>query len=349
MRARLNIQPEQRYGALVVKEMIKEISSTDKPLLKWRCDCDCGKSVNVLSGPLFHGRVRSCGCRQYVDRPRKKRTHGLSARDTDGNFLNPAYSTWRAMLQTCNNPKAPFYARFKELGIGICPRWLESAQNFIDDMGPRPHPDCRMFRKNLSKGFDKDNCEWRYPGGIQPRSKQRRHGGNSLPEPTAEVVTLSTEVSSIFNDLTGQLFGRLTALSLTKPRLRGREGKRRRIAVWRCRCDCGNDCLVAVNNLVSGDSTSCGCRRLEQPSPSYIDGRTHSDVYDNWLNIRHRCYSPLAICYKRYRLMGITMCDRWLNSFQAFLEDMGPRPLPHARLHRIDLLGGFYKENMEWR
>lgn len=55
------------------------------------------------------------------------------------------------------------------------------------------------------------------------------------------------------NNLIGQRFGRLLVLKDT--------GKRtpRRGIVWRCKCDCGNECDITGDSLVKGDTNSCGC------------------------------------------------------------------------------------------
>lgn len=59
----------------------------------------------------------------------------------------------------------------------------------------------------------------------------------------------------IKKDLTGQRFGQLVVLEETKERQCG-------AVVWRCKCDCGNETLVATGNLVSGHTTSCGCKKF---------------------------------------------------------------------------------------
>jgi len=58
-------------------------------------------------------------------------------------------------------------------------------------------------------------------------------------------------------DLTGQKFGRLTAVRPT-------EKRNNEYIVWECRCDCGNTTYVNSNNLVSGDTLSCGCLNSEK-------------------------------------------------------------------------------------
>ena len=60
-------------------------------------------------------------------------------------------------------------------------------------------------------------------------------------------------------DLTGRRFDRLEAIEPTEER----DGTS---VVWRCVCDCGNECLVSTRNLMSGNTKSCGCLRREAPS-----------------------------------------------------------------------------------
>ena len=60
------------------------------------------------------------------------------------------------------------------------------------------------------------------------------------------------------NDLTGQKFGMLTVIEYT-----GRNNASRN-AIWRCKCDCGNECEVDSNNLTSLHTVSCGCIKREK-------------------------------------------------------------------------------------
>lgn len=68
-------------------------------------------------------------------------------------------------------------------------------------------------------------------------------------------------------DLTGQVFGRLTAIAPT-------EKRKRRYVVWKCKCQCGNEVEVESGLLTSGNIKSCGCWRQEQivTANRYIDG-----------------------------------------------------------------------------
>lgn len=64
--------------------------------------------------------------------------------------------------------------------------------------------------------------------------------------------------------------------------------------------------------------------------------------------MKQRCGNPNNLAYARYGGRGIIVCERWQNSFVAFLEDMGLKPTPRHTLDRIDPDKGYYKENCRW-
>lgn len=158
-------------------------------------------------------------------------------------------------------------------------------------------------------------------------------------------------------DLTGQVFHRLTVLHRAPEN--SRHGKSR----WVCRCQCGATVTVVSNCLRSGNTRSCGCWKREVSAESYRAlgvkmgklRRTHghtteyqtSPTYLSWCGMKLRCTKPSQRSYKDYGGRGITICDRWLNSFESFLEDMGERP-PGMTLDRIDVDGNYELGNCRW-
>lgn len=71
-------------------------------------------------------------------------------------------------------------------------------------------------------------------------------------------------------------------------------------------------------------------------------------MYYIWCSIKQRCTNPNVKNYHRYGGRGVTMCEEWMNDFEAFAKDMGPRPSSRHSIERIDNDKGYCKENCKW-
>lgn len=138
-------------------------------------------------------------------------------------------------------------------------------------------------------------------------------------------------------DLTGLRFGRLVVIGKTSER--SPSGLK-----WLLRCDCGNEIRVTSCNLNAGYYQSCGCYRREFARKH---GMTGTPEYQAWADMINRCLNPKNPRYKDYGGRGITVCDRWRSSFDAFYEAVGPRPAGHL-LDRIDNEGCYEPGNVRW-
>lgn len=152
-----------------------------------------------------------------------------------------------------------------------------------------------------------------------------------------------------FKNLTGQRFGRLTALGFSGWRIQP-NGCRQ--AVWGCRCDCGGIKTIAGSSLRSARSRSCGCLNAEMAADrKLLHGSARrsqkTPEYEVWCAIKSRTCNVNNRAYGGYGGRGIALCKRW-QEFSNFIADMGARPSEQHSIDRTNNDLGYSKENCRW-
>jgi hypothetical protein len=186
-----------------------------------------------------------------------------------------------------------------------------------------------------------------------PEKGWERGGGSRVDIPASEcALQLSTGCPDRVKDKRGHRQGRLTVQEFVGFQI-SRNGQYR--SIWLCVCDCGNY-ITAHAGTSKTLSRSCGCLFRDYVTECLLDhGGTSNEAspakrkaYLAWRNQMQNCYSPTAVEYPTIGARGIRICDRWLNNFPQFLEDVGLPPTLGHSLSRLDFDKNYEPSNVRW-
>lgn len=150
MKSRAIDMTGQRYGSATA---VRSVGLTSDGKYKWLFLCDCGNEFEANGAKFRSGEATTCqSCAK--ERVRLSRT-------THGMGKTVEYRTWTHIKSRCYNSNVPEYADYGGRGISVCSRWLESFENFLHDMGPRPSGRMTIDRYPDNDGnYEPGNCRW---------------------------------------------------------------------------------------------------------------------------------------------------------------------------------------------
>jgi len=362
---------------LTVVAMLKPKQCGKQKKTMWLCRCSCGNYHAVDANRLSSKRIKSCGCKKPIPSTKTKVKKDFVFTE------QPEYSTWMNMKAICYNPNNPAYNDYGGRGIQVCDRWLESFENFYNDMGKKPTSKHSLDRIDVNGDYCPENCRWA-DDKTQANNTRRNHflEYNGIKHTLAEwsriigkshklisdrlslgwsigealefeqrkkkqkKEVVKKEKQSRRIDMTNVTYeSGVTALEFLGNKPIGNKGHKR--AMWLCRCSCGKEFIASGADVRNGHTTSCGCgiKRMEKLNAHKMNKTLE---YRSWNNMKQMCDNKNNPSYKNYGGKWISYCEDW-SDFRKFYEDMGDRPVKSAKLARYDETKDFSKDNCYWK
>ena len=124
--------------------------------------------------------------------------------------------------------------------------------------------------------------------------------------------------------------------------------KKRKMNGFICKCECGLESFIQGSLLKKGRSKSCiHCIARPETSKKEFEKRKIKIEKRRWENMIKRCHDPKNKAYKFYGERGISVCEKWKNSFEEYLKDMGFSPYK-CSIDRINNDGNYEPGNVRW-
>lgn len=142
-------------------------------------------------------------------------------------------------------------------------------------------------------------------------------------------------------DIAGQRFGRLVAVEF--------HSRKPSMTYWLCQCDCGKQKAIALNQLRSGKTRSCGCLAIEEKRKRATKhGEVRTPLHNLWRGMHARCKFSGCSSYRLYGGRGVSVCEEWAT-YEPFRDwAIANGYAQGLSIDRIDPDGDYQPANCRW-
>ena len=166
--------------------------------IRWKCKCACGNEIVVRGNHLRRGNTRSCGCLNKEtcrETGKSQRVHGMSN--------TPEYRVWAGIKSRCLNEKNSAFKDYGGRGIAVCDSWVDSFEQFFNDMGARPSEDHSIDRICVDGDYAPGNCRW---ATVEEQQNNKRNSEKHLYVGEMLTVTQIAQRADVnYKTLSGRL------------------------------------------------------------------------------------------------------------------------------------------------
>jgi hypothetical protein len=289
--------------------------------------CECGTIARVLKMSLEHGKSTQCkSCSIKKAKAASNSTkHGCARRKKQ----TPEYATWTRIKHRVSNQNDPRYGDYGGRGIKMCPRWFNSFEDFLNDVGLRPSPKHSIDRIDNDGDYEPGNVRW----ALSTEQNRNRRCAYKLNEDYVGICKLSAEL-------------KVKITTLKKLFENG----------------FGVDDVVQYSKLSPFHKNELA-RSISRGHPYTIkellnlQRPTHFKVYKRhplwyiYTSMKQRCSNPKNKLFPHYGARGIKICSDW-QTFDGFVNSIvsaiGDRPSEDHQLDRINNDCDYEPSNVRW-